>query len=248
LRDGKQLTRAELAQTLRGAGIDVTGSQRLAHMLLRPELDGIICSGARRGKQMTYALLEERVPPAPAKGRDEALLELTTRYFSTRGPATLNDFAWWSGLTVADARRGTEMAGASLERTVIGERAYWAGPPTRVATRKTPHALLLPNYDEYFIGLKDRSAIGTRLRSAGLVTGGDALIAYVVVVDGQLVGGWKRTATKASVAIELRLITPLSRAEQAAVAAAAQRHGEFIGLPVALRGLSASRGRRRARS
>jgi hypothetical protein len=248
LRDGKQLTRAEIAQTLRDAGIDVTGSQRLAHILLRPELDGIICSGARRGKQMTYALLDERVPPAPAKSRDEALLELTSRYFSTRGPATVNDFAWWSGLTVADGKRGTEMAGASLERAVIGDRAYWAGPPTRVSKRKTPHALLLPNYDEYFIGLKDRSAIGTRLRSAELVTGGDALIAHVVVVDGQLVGGWKRTVTKASVALELRLLVGLSRAEQGAVGAAAQRHGEFLGLPVMVRGLSAPRGRRRARS
>jgi hypothetical protein len=248
LRDGKQLTRAEIAQTLRGEGIDVTGSQRLAHILLRPELDAIICSGARRGNQFTYALLDERVPAAPAKDRDEALLELTTRYFATRGPATVNDFAWWSGLTVADAKRGTAMAGASLEREVIGDRAYWSGPPTRGSTRRTPHALLLPNYDEYFIGLKDRSAIGTRMRSAKLVTGGDALIAHVVVIDGQLVGGWKRTITRNSVAIELRVLTRLSEAEQGAVNAIVQRHGEFLGLPAEVRGLSTPRGRRPARA
>jgi hypothetical protein len=243
LRGGKQLTRAEIAEVLRRAGIDVTGSQRLGHILLRPELDGVICSGPRRGKQFTYALLDERVPPAPAKSRDEALLELTTRYFATRGPATVNDFAWWSGLTVADAKRGTEMAGAALEREVIGDRTYWSAPAARALPGRAPKALLLPNYDEYFIGFKDRSAIGARLKSAKLVTGGDALIAHVVVIDGQLVGGWKRTLTKDSVLVELRLLTQVSDAEQRAVEAAARRHAEFLGLSVVLSGLRARRGR-----
>lgn len=244
LRDGRQLTRAELAQTLRDAGIDVTSSQRLAHILLRSELDAVICSGARRGKQFTYALLDERVPATAAKSRDEALLELTTRYFATRGPATVHDFAWWSGLTIADGKRGVDMAGAALERDVIDGRAYWSGPPARAPKTRTPRALLLPNYDEYFIGFKDRSAFGTRLKSARLVTGGDAMIAYVVVVDGQLVGGWKRSVTRNTVVIELRLLTRLSEAEQGAVEAAARRHGEFLGLSVDLRLLTARRARR----
>ena len=235
LRDGKQLTRAELAQVIRAAGIDVTGSQRLAHMLLRPELDGIICSGARRGKQFTYALLDERVPAAPVMSRDEALLELAMRYFTTRGPARANDFSWWSGLTVTDAKRGIEMAGVALEPEVIDDRTYWSAPSARPPAWRSPKAFLLPNYDEFFIGLKDRSAIGKRLDSAKLVTGGDALIAYVVAVDGQLVGGWKRTLTRDSVSIELRLLTRLTQAEQRALAEAAQRHGEFLGVPAVLR-------------
>ena len=72
---------------------------------MRAELDGVICSGARRGKQFTYALLDERVPPRELT-RDEALAELTRRYFTSRGPAQVQDFAWWSGLTMADARAG----------------------------------------------------------------------------------------------------------------------------------------------
>jgi hypothetical protein len=235
LRDGKQLTRAEIGEVLRRAGIDVGGSQRLGHILLRPELDAIICSGPRRGKQFTYALLDERVPPAAPKSRDEAVLELTRRYFATRGPATAHDFAWWSGLTVADARRGTEMAGAALEREVIDDRAYWSDPSVRTPSWRAPKVFLLPNYDELFIGLKDRSALGKRLDSHALVTGGDALIAYVIAVDGQLVGGWKRTLTKDSVAIALRLLTRLSPAERRALDVAARRHGEFLNLPVTLR-------------
>ncbi|MDQ3998173.1 MAG: winged helix DNA-binding domain-containing protein, partial [Gemmatimonadota bacterium] len=192
LRDGTRLTRTELAHALRRARVDATGTQRLAHLVMRAELDGVVCSGGRRGKQFTYALLEERVPPAAPLDRDEALLELTKRYFATRSPATARDFAWWSGLTVGDATRGIQMAGPSLEREVVGDRAYWVDPSLRARSTTPPTAHLLPNYDEYFIGFRDRGAIGRRLQSVDLVTGGDALTAYVVAVDGQLVGGWKR--------------------------------------------------------
>src|SRR5688572_7980251 len=238
LRDRTYLTRAEIAQALRRVGIDVTGTQRLAHVLLHAELDGIICSGPRRGKQFTYALLDERAPPTPLKGRDEALLDLTVRYFTTRGPATLNDFAWWSGLTVADARRGTDIAGAALERADLEGRSYWSDPVLDVPRKGSPKAFLLPNYDELFIGLRDRTAFAQRLKSAELITGGDALISYVVAIDGQLVGGWKRTVTRDAVILELRLLTRLSSKERRALQLAAERHGAFVGLPVELRGVT----------
>ena len=230
LRDAKQLTRQELAKALRDARVDVTGGQRLGHLMLRAELDALICSGARRGKQFTYALLEERVPPAPSLQRDEALLELTRRYFTARAPATANDFAWWSGLTVGDAKRGIEIASDALQRELIEERVYWSAaggalPPTT----RSPVAHLLPNYDEYFIGFKDRSAIGQRLDSSQLVTGGDALTAHVVVVDGQLVGGWRRFANNPAV-VELKLITRLTSAETRAITTAANVYGSFLGM------------------
>ena len=240
LRDGKQLTRTELATVLRQARVNVDGTQRLGHLVMQAELDGVICSGARRGKQFTYALLEERVPRAPLLDRDEALLALTKRYFATRSPATPHDFAWWSGLTVADATRGIDMAGSALEREVVDDRTYWVDPSVRPRSKSSPTAHLLPNYDEFFIGFKDRSAIGKRLKSSGLVTGGDALTAHVVIVDGQLVGGWKRTLTKNAVVVELNLLTRLSELEEKAVAAAAEAYGTFLELSVELRGLKRS--------
>ena len=240
LHGGKHLARTELADVLRRARVDVTGSQRLGHLVMRAELDGLICSGARRGKQFTYALLEERVPPAAALDRDDALLELATRYFASRSPATAKDFAWWSGLTVADATKGIQLAGASLERETMDGQTYWSGasPRPRRTTAATAH--LLPNYDEYFIGFKDRSAIGQRLKSCELVTGGDALTGNVVIVDGQLVGGWNRALAKTTVVVDIRLSTRLTVAETRAVAVAAQAYGEFLGLSVELRGLRAS--------
>lgn len=228
LRDGKQLTRTELAEVLRRARVDVSGPFRLARVVMNAELDAVVCSGGRRGKQFTYALLDERVPPARLPDRDEALVELTRRYFTTRGPATPSDFAWWSGLTVADARRGIEMMGDALEREMIDGRPYWSVPST-VKRWRAPLVHLLPNYDELFIGHKDRSALGKRLASVDLVTGGDALTAYVIVVDGQLVGGWKRAPAAGSVSIQLKLLVRLSAPERSALEAAARRYGAFLG-------------------
>lgn len=119
LEGGKHLTRAELSGELRRAGIDASGTQRLAHLVMEAELAGIVCSGARRGKQFTYALLEERVPAGTSFDRDGALLRLTAIYFATRGPATPADFSWWSGLTVGEARKGIDLAGSTLERVIV---------------------------------------------------------------------------------------------------------------------------------
>lgn len=243
LRGGTQATRAELATALRSAGIDTSGTHRLARLVMHAELDGIICSGAVRGKQFTYALLDERAPAMAPVARDDALLELTTRYFATRGPATVNDFAWWSGLTVREATQGIQLAAARLDRDVIDGKTYWLDPSAPVHRVESPTAYLLPNYDEYFIGFKDRSAIGRRLGTTGLVTGGSTLIAHVVIVDGQLVGGWRRTTTPDKVIIDLHLPVRLSSAEAEAVERAAASLERFLAQPVELRGLKAPRRR-----
>jgi len=234
LTGGKHLTRAELGEVLGRAGVRKASGQRLGHLMSRAELDAVVCSGPRRGKQFTYALLEERVPPAPGLERDAALLLLTWRYFSTRGPATGQDFAWWSGLTMSDVKRGLQIAGRKLEHATIDGGHFWFVERSVPKVSHTAH--LLPNYDEYFIGYKDRSAITRRLGSAKAVTGGNALIAHVVFVDGQLVGGWKRVFAKQAVVVELELVTRLTAAEWTRVAAAARKFGKFLDMPVTLRG------------
>src|SRR5213078_2598445 len=158
LQGEKQLTRDELASALQQAGIVTEGEQRVTHIMMRAELDGIICSGARRGKQFTYALLAERAPQARTLARDEALAELTMRYFTSHGPATVQDFVWWSGLTVADARAGIESLKSQLVQEVIDGQIYWfsaSTPPAKVSSS----TYLLPYFDEYTVGYTDRSAV-----------------------------------------------------------------------------------------
>jgi hypothetical protein len=229
----RYLTRAELNEALARVGIAAT-TQRLGHLMMQAELDAVICSGPRRDKQFTYALLDERVAPAPSRDRDESLLDLTLRYFATRGPATTADMSWWSGLAMRDVRRGIEMAGKRLRKVEVDDRPHWVidgqrRPPGR------PSAHLLPNYDEYFIGLKDRSAIGERVRGSRLVTGGDALTVHVAFIDGQLVGGWRRLVDGSTVVVELDLVTRITRDERDRLEAQAERLATFLGAPVAVR-------------
>ena len=233
LQGGKQLTREELRTILRRAGIATDGELRMGYIMMRAELDGIVCSGPRHGKQFTYTSLDERAPQARTLERDEALAELARRYFLSRGPATLQDFVKWSGLTTIDARKGLEVVKAQLNHEVVDGQTYWFPTTMTPAKERSPRAYLLSIYDEYVSGYKDRSAIGDAKLSAKLIAMGNALN-YIIVVDGQIVGTWKRSVRKDSVSIETNLFTSLSKAEIRAVALAAQQYGEFLGLPIML--------------
>ncbi len=230
LAGGRFLTRNEIAAELKRAGITVVNGMAMARFMMRAETDAVVTSGPRRGKQFTYALMEERVPRAPVKSRDEALGEITRRYFGTRSPATVHDCAWWSGLTIADVKRGIQIAGKALARVMIGDREYWS-TPSRPA-KAVASVRLLPNYDEYFIGYKDRSAIGHRIGSVKMVTGGNALIAHVVCVGGELVGGWKRTD---DATLTVDLVAALTATERRRLDAEVRRFSAFLGRPVSVR-------------
>src|SRR5262245_50198713 len=140
-----------------------------------------------RGKQHAYALLDERVPPASMRTREEALAELTRRFFTSHGPATVKDFAWWSGLSTTDVRAGLELNRAQLEHAVVDGKAYWLAPDIHTDPAISPMAYLLPAYDEYTIAYKDHSAI-LDLDERDLVV---VAFGIVIVIDGRIVGGWK---------------------------------------------------------
>ncbi|HEV2035216.1 MAG TPA: winged helix DNA-binding domain-containing protein [Candidatus Dormibacteraeota bacterium] len=227
LAGGRHLTRPELGDVLRGARIAPQG-QRLPHLLMRAELDGLIVSGPRHGKQFTYALLEERVPKARLPDRTEALAELTERYFRSHGPAQVQDFAWWSGLSMADTRKGIALAGKALEYQVIEGKDYWfdaKGGPARTAAGV---AHLLPNFDEYSVAYRDRSAIvpADRPLDPAFFSFG-SILSNIVTVGGVVRGAWRRTFTRSSVRIEIRVLDRLGTRATAAVEAAGRRVGRF---------------------
>jgi Winged helix DNA-binding domain len=229
---GKHLTRDELGKVLSRAKINATGL-RLIYIIMRAELDGVICSGALRGKQFTYALLDERVQNFRTFEHDEALAELTTRYFTGHGPALLRDFVWWSGLTVTDAKAGLEMARSGLDHEVIDGKTYWFGALGPIRKIKEPIVHLLPNYDEYLIAYKDRGASfdpGLQRRRIGQRE--NPLAAHTVVMNGQVIGGWRRTVTKNEVTITVDLLVKLSKPQQLALKRAAEQYGRFLKKPV----------------
>jgi hypothetical protein len=234
LRDGESMTRAEIQAVLARAGISTPPGGRFSYLLLGAELDRVVCSGPRRGRQFTYALFDERAPGAGSLERDEALLTLTARYFLSRGPATAQDFAWWSGLTMADTKRGLDGCRSLLKSVVVEGRTFWLGRSAQPAPVKRPTAHLLPVYDEYPLAYKDRSeAMDPRLtRSAGLRA--DVPFTNPMVVNGRIVGHWKRTIRPRLVEIALYPLGTLTRAERTALSVAAERYGGFLGLSVQL--------------
>lgn len=234
LRGGRSLTRNALYGVLESARIPVKG-QRGIHILSRLAQDGLICFAAREGKQHTFALLEEWVPAAVSLKREEALAELARRYFESHGPATLQDFVWWSGLKTTDARAGLEAAEPNLLRETVEGRTYWlpssADDSASESKGASPSALLLPVYDEYTVAYRDRTAV---LSPSDAGRAGNGIFRHVLVIDGRVAGTWGRALRKDSVVITLSPFVKVGRVEARAVASAADRYGKFLGVSVEL--------------
>jgi len=232
LQGNRHLTRGELAPILEKAGVSVDG-YRMGQLMGHAELDQVICSGGRKGKQFTYALLEERAPQAKLLESKDALAELTTRYFRSHGPATLQDFVWWSGLTINDARKGIDSVKSELACENIDDKSYWF---VNVPATRSPSAAahLLPNYDEYMVGYADRTSIFDAAHSSKLDSRGNILFQNTIMIGGRVAGTWKRTIKKNEVVIKLSPFITLTNDQNQALSAAAQQYGKFLELPVVL--------------
>ena len=226
LAGGNHLARAEIAALLERSGIS-PGGQRLPHIIHRAELESVVCSGARKGKQVTFARFDERVPPGRPRAREEALADLARRYFATRGPATRKDFLWWSQLPAADADAGMERIAGELETIVAdGRKLLRTGAP---ANGEPPRALLLPPYDEYTVAYADRSAVGA---VPAHVTGFPATsrLGFNLVLDGEVVGSWTRRLEGSTAAIVLAPFRRLAAQDRALLVEEARRYARFRGL------------------
>lgn len=231
LRDGRYLTRAELAGYLRAAGIEASGP-RLAHLAMHAELEAVICSGPRRGKQFTYALVAERAPNAARLQRDEALAELARRFLRSHGPATVRDLVWWSGLSTADARRAIEACRASGE--AVDGLTYWAVESSGAGTPRDSKAELLPIYDEYLVAYRDRVAVPHGPPGIETKSGQFAIFQHALILDGHVAGTWRPTRSAGEVRVDVTLLRPPKRGERKAIEQAAERYSRFIGAPVVL--------------
>ena len=228
LEAGEPLLRTELAEALTLAGVEEAKGLRMGYIAIHAELEGLICSGPRRGKQHTYMLLDERVPEAEELTREQALAALTLRYFQSHGPATVKDFSWWSGLTVADVKAGLEAVRDELESEEDDEGTPWFSSSQSAPEGPVPSAFLIPMYDELGVAYRNlRMVLAEQPPREGLLE-------RPIVIDGETVGSWKRTLTKRSATIHATLFTSLSKAQAAALDIVVERFGAFTGLPASL--------------
>ena len=225
LGDNGYLTRRELGAYLDRAGLP-DKSMHLAHIAMYAELEGLICSGPRRGKQFTYALLADRAPNAKRLPRDEALAELTRRYLRSHGPATVRDFVWWSGLRTTDAKRGLEMNCAkSLD---IEGLKYWTlGRASGRRRRAMDPVHLLPIYDEYLVAYRDHRIVP---RPAYLLGN----FQHALLIGGQVTGTWRTVAGRSGGVLKVDTLRRLTGAERRGIAQAVTRYRRFLGVPVSL--------------
>lgn len=231
LQGNNHLTRNALQQELAKAKVKAEGL-RLNYIMMRAELDAVICSGPRQGKQFTYALMDERAPEAKRMHRDEALATLTKTYFSTRGPATMADFATWSGLSMSDAKQGAHLAGKSIVPQMINGKEYFYGEANRAADTKLlakhQSTFLMPDYDEYGISYKDRSDIFGERKSSANTKAENPVFYHTLIVDGTAAGTWKKLITKKETGVEITLTTKLSKAKRRAVEKAVKKYLAFV--------------------
>jgi Winged helix DNA-binding domain len=232
LQGGEYRTRDELGEVLQKGKIGGSPERR-GNILLDAELEGLVCSGPLRGKQQTYALVEDRAPEAARlPSRDEALAELARRFFVSHGPATLKDYAWWSGLTVADARVGMEAATPRLAREVVGGKTYFFEDRAMPRVGDDPAIYLLPCYDEYVVAYVDRDVLLDARHRTKLDARNNPLFQNVVVRNGRIVGTWKRSLKKSTVSVTTQLFVRFDAAEKSALASAIARYARFMGRQV----------------
>ena len=223
LEGGNMLTRDELYRALEGAKIQTTGTRGL-HIVGCVAQRGMICFGPRKAKQHTFVLLDEWLPSYPVPEREEALAELSIRYFTSHGPATVDDFMWWTGLTKSDAMAGIRSAGGMLREVKVENRSYWLSPEAKPAS-SAKGIWLLPTYDEYGIAYKDRSDIISAEDYAKV--GGPFTSA--IVEDGKVIGLWRRTTQKESVRMEVKSFDKFTKEQLAGIESTADRYGTFVG-------------------
>ncbi len=235
----RALTRTQMMALLEAHGIDTTG-QRGYHLLWTLAQQAQLCFGPMVGRQHTFVLLDEWIPPSeqPTLDPAAALAKLASRYLVARGPATVADFAWWAGITKTEATSGMEAATDVFRQGEVGGAEYWSpcgsdgAPP---ASDPTVH--LLPGFDEYLLGYTDRSLqLGGTRGSYAATVGANGMFSPTIVSGGKVVGTWKRTLRRDHVDIALRTFRKLAPAEKTGLAAAAERYGSFVGLSARVTG------------
>ena len=225
------ITRAAVFAVLEKGGVSTAG-QRGIHIVQRLCMERMLCYGPHSEKQPTFVHFDEWVPTARHLDRDDALRTIAARFFVSHGPATLRDFVWWTGLTVADARVGLHLARSSLERLSSDDGELWMSNDRSALNTEPSRAHLLPGFDEFMLGYRDRSAALPTRYAGRIVPGGNGMFLSTLVLDGQVCGTWRRTTHAKSVVIEASPFARLKASEKKAFAEPAERYARYLGVPV----------------
>ena len=225
LKSGKHLSREELVAELRKSKIPLD-ENRASHLLVQAELDGIICSGASKNGKQTYALLDERVPTRKSLTKKESSAKLARIFFTSRCPATLQDFVWWSGMTIGDAKMAIEMIKSDFIPETIVSNVYWFPKDLSNPGEVGELVLLIPAFDEFIISYTDRLAmLGENLNKIVISNG---IFRPVIMIDGRVIGIWKRVIGKNNVFVEIDCFRQPDATAKNLIEKTFQQYGRFL--------------------
>jgi hypothetical protein len=235
LEGGTRLTRDELAKVFDRRKLD-PGGQRMPYLLMHCELVGLIGSGGRKGKQQTYALLDERVPTGGLRrDRDEAVVELVRRYLTSHGPASVKDMSWWSGLTMTDLRKALDDLADEVGSESVDGIDLWsiASDDSRPPAARGVH--LLQTYDELVVGFTESRFLGDSGAEKARAAYNDRTYpSGGLILNGRIGGHWRRTLERDSIQVEIHLYDAPTKATTQAVRSAATKLGRFVDRPMTL--------------
>ncbi|KAA0989968.1 winged helix DNA-binding domain-containing protein [Dyadobacter aurulentus] len=226
LKGGKQLSRGEIYALLENAGISTAG-QRGIHIVGHLARKQILCHGIHNDKQPTYALLDEWVPNPRILDESESLAEIAFRYFASHGPATLNDFVWWTGLKISDAKKGLNAVSHKLESIEVQSITYWHSPANVDLTSENK-TFLLPGFDEYMLGYTDRSLILDKLHAGKIVPGNNGMFMPTIIVDGKVEGTWKKVIKKDTLQLDMYPFGKITQVKKRQVENQARKFSEYL--------------------
>lgn len=229
LQEHGHLTRQEIAEHLEARGFDTSGTTDARDVVQRAEVEGIVCNGEVRGNKQTYALLHERVPKKYTLSKEEAIERLTRRYFTSHGPATLQDFLWWSGLTLTEIRKAIELIKHDFICETINGKDYWMPNNIQTPPAKTNFKHLLPAFDEFVVSYKDREEIIDERYYRKVLTM-QGIFSPTIHYNGKAVGSWKRINKKSGVVAELSFFETTPKKVQGMFGKAVKEYNKFNSL------------------
>jgi Winged helix DNA-binding domain len=224
------ITRAAVFAVLEKGGVSTEG-QRGIHILQQLCMERMLCFGPHAKNESTFVHFDEWIPTSRQLDRDDALRTIAERYFTSHGPATLRDFVWWTGLTVAAAKVGLHLAQSSLEQLTTEGAELWMSNNRPAIDTTAPRAHLLPGFDEFMLGYKDRSAALPPKYAWRIVPGGNGMFLSTLVLDGQVRGTWRKTINPKSVVIQTMQFVKLKVSEQKSFTLPLERYAQYLGVP-----------------
>lgn len=233
LKGSRPLTRAELVERIAAEGTRIDPrTQAPPHLLGYAANQGLICRGPDVERyEPTYVLLDEWVPAAPSRDRDDALVELARRYLAGYGPAGIQDFAAWSGLPATDGKRAWRLLKGELVRVSVDGAELWALYEADLDPPRDCPPRLLGHFDALLLGYRGRDLILDPAAAKRIQAGG-GFIQPTVMVGGRVAGTWRLDSRARTARLTVEPFTTLRRGSREGLRAEAEDLARFLGVEI----------------